>query len=74
VNETIWREAWAHAGVAAPVALIVALAFAALLDWISRQQRDAVVEHMRHRVVEAIVGGAIEAFLVTLMLAGASHT
>jgi len=73
MDQSVWHEGWAHARIAAPVALIVALACAALLDWFSRHQRDAIVEHMSHRVAEAIIGGAIEAFLVTLLVAGATH-
>ena len=73
MSESLSHEVWLHIRIATPVALIVALAFAALLDWLSRHQRDAVVEHMSHRVTEAIVGGAVEAFLVTLIVAGVSH-
>jgi hypothetical protein len=72
MNGEVWQEAWRHAGVATPVALIVALACAALIGWASSINGDATIRDMRDRCMEAIVGGAVEALLVALIMTGMS--
>jgi hypothetical protein len=61
-------EELSHAGLAALVAPFVGLAFAAILDWITTRKRDAVVHGMLHRCVEGVLGGAIEGYLVAMIL------
>jgi hypothetical protein len=65
-------EAITHAATAALIAPVVGLALAALIDWASRRRNDAVVSEMLHRCVEGVLGGAIEGFLVTLVIIAAT--
>jgi hypothetical protein len=73
MNHAIY-EAIAHAATAALIAPIVGLALAALIDWLSHSQKHAVVSEMSHRCIEGVLGGAIEGFLVSLVIIAVSHT
>ncbi|HEX3535009.1 MAG TPA: hypothetical protein VHT23_12410 [Gemmatimonadaceae bacterium] len=72
--ETHMADAAWHAVAAGLVAPIIGIAFAALLDWLPhfRGQEYATVRHMSHRCIEGLLGGAIEGFAVTLIIAGIS--
>lgn len=63
--------AW-HALTAALLAPIIGIAFAAILDWLPSFPENATVRSMLHRCVEGFIGGAIEGFAVTLIIAGVS--
>jgi uncharacterized membrane protein YdcZ (DUF606 family) len=55
------------------IALMVGLSLAALLDWLSRRQKNAIVEKIAERVFECLIGGVIEATIVGALVAGMSE-
>ena len=64
------QHALEHAVAAAVIAPLVSRALAALLDLATRRQGYAVISHMSHRCLEGVLGGAIEGFLVSLVVVG----
>jgi hypothetical protein len=72
MHESHLWEAAKHAFGAAMIAPIIGIALAAVLDWIPKFPKDATVHGMLHRVLEGVLGGALEGFIVTLVVAGVS--
>ncbi|MBV8547363.1 MAG: hypothetical protein JO093_01275 [Acidobacteria bacterium] len=65
-------ETFHHALFAAIVAPVIGIAMAALLDWLRHpfKEPDAIVREIRHCLVEGVIGGGLEGYLVVLIIAG----